>query len=100
MKGGIIFTGTGPILVLSTFSSFEDPKFIEKLCAKGIKKFIASEISMEKVMEKYSKYGDHLSMVTGDLREKDDLRVLDYNGHNVLQNFSFSEMGKPIYYEP
>ena len=100
MKAGIIFTGTGPILIVSTYDGFEDPKFLEKLCAKGIKKFIASEISLEKVKEKYAKYGEHLSMVLGDLGEKDDLRVLDYNGHNVLENFSFAEMSRPIYYEP
>jgi hypothetical protein len=35
----------------------------------------------------------------GDLNQTDDLRVLDYNGHNVFYNFEFSEMGKPIYHE-
>ena len=36
MKAGIIFTGTGPILILTTYGSFEDPKFVSKLEAKGI----------------------------------------------------------------
>jgi hypothetical protein len=99
MRAGIIFTGTGPILILTTHDSFEDPKFVEKLCSKGIEKFIAAEVAMEKVKERYAKYGSHLSSVIGDLREENDLRVLDYNGHNVLQNFSFQEMSKPIYHE-
>ena len=45
MKAGIIYTGTGPILILTSYQSFRDPKLIEKLGAKGIKKFIAREIS-------------------------------------------------------
>ena len=96
MKAGIIFTGTGPILILTSHESFRDSKFVKKLESKGIKKFIASELPLEKVK---AKYGNHYSVVIGDLYQTDDLRVLDYNGYNVFHNFSFSEMGKPIYHE-
>jgi hypothetical protein len=96
MKAGIIFTGTGPILILTTYESFEDPKFVAKLETKGIKKFIASELPLEKVK---TRYGNHYTVVMGDLNQTDDLRVLDYNGHNVFYNFTFSEMGKPIYHD-
>ena len=97
MRAGIIFTGTGPILILTTYESFKDPKFVAKLGTKGINKFIASEIPLEKAK---TKYGNHYSVVMGDLKQTDDLRILDYNGYNVFHNFSFSEMGKPIYHEP
>ena len=97
MKSGIIFTGTGPILILTSYESFEDAKFIAKLDVKGIKKFIASELPLEKVKEKY---GNQFTVVMGDLNQTDDLRVLDYNGYNVFHNFSFEDMGKPVYYEP
>jgi len=97
MKAGIIFTGTGPILVLTSYESFQDPKFIEKLNAKGIKKFIARELPLESVKKKY---GLQYNIVLGDLNQTDDLRVLDYNGHNVFYNFSFKEMGEPIFCEP
>ena len=96
MKAGIIFTGTGPILILTTYESFHDPKFVAKLDAKGIRKFIASEVPMEKAK---SKYGNHFAVIMGDLSQTDDLRVLDYNGYNVFHNFSFREMGEPIYHE-
>jgi hypothetical protein len=96
MKSGIIFTGTGPILILTTYESFDDPKLVEKLKVKGIQKFIASEISLEKVK---AKYGNQYNVVMGDLHQTDDLRVLDYNGHNVFYNFEFSEMGELIYHE-
>ena len=96
MKSGIIFTGTGPILILTTYESLDDPQLVEKLNVKGIEKFIASEISLEKVK---AKYGNQFNVVMGDLHQTDDLRVLDYNGHNVFYNFKFSEMGEPIYHE-
>ena len=97
MKAGIIFTGTGPILILTTYESFNDPNLIEKFSAKGIIKYIASEVPLDLVK---SKYGNQYVVVMGDLKQTDDLRVLDYNGYNVFHNFSFSEMGRPIYHEP
>jgi hypothetical protein len=97
MKAGLIFTGTGPILILTTYESFNDPKLVAKFNTKGIKKFIACDLPLEKVK---ARYGNQYSVVMGDLKQTDDLRVLDYNGYNVFHNFTFSEMGKPIYYEP
>ena len=96
MKAGIIFGGTGPILILTSYESFKDGKFVAKLAAKGINKFIVSEVPMESVKKKY---GKHYDVVMGDLKQSDDLRVMDYNGHNVFYNFSFSEMEKPVYHE-
>ena len=97
MKAGIIFTGTGPILILTSYESLKDPKLILKLSDKGIKKYIAVELEMENVMKKY---GNQYNVIMGDLKQTDDLRVLDYNGYNVFHNFSFSEMGQPTYIEP
>ena len=88
MKSVIIFTGTGPILILTTYSSLTDPGFIEKLAVKGIKKFIAYELNPELVK---SKYGSLYDTVMNDVKQTDDLRVLDYNGHNVFYNFTFSK---------
>lgn len=96
MKSGIIFTGTGPILVLTSYDSFKDPKFVAKLSIKGIYKFIACELPVETVK---ARYGNHFQVVMGDLNQTDDLRVLDYNGHNVFYSFSFSDMGEAIYHE-
>jgi hypothetical protein len=96
MRAGIIFTGTGPILILTSYPSLDDPKLVEKLRAKGIQKFIASEVSVDKVKKLY---GNHFNVIMGDLHQTDDLRVLDYNGYNVFYNFPFSEMGKPIFHE-
>jgi hypothetical protein len=96
MKAVVVFTGTGPILILTTYESFEVQKLVEKLAAKGIKKYIASEVPLETVKKKY---GNHYQVILEDLKQTDDLRVLDVNGYNVFYNFKFSEMGKPAYHE-
>ena len=96
MKAGIFFTGTGPILILTTYASLNDPKLIDKLTQKGIKKYIAYEVSEDLVKQRY---GRHFNVILGDLKQTDDLRVLDYDGHHVFYNFSLSEIGEPIYHE-
>ncbi len=96
MKAALIFTGTGPILILTTYDSINDPKLATKLATKGIKKYIACELQIDTVK---AKYGNKYSVILGDLKQTDDLRILDYNGHNVFYNFTFAEMGKPVYHE-
>ena len=96
MKAGIFFTGTGPILILTSYDTLEDPKLVEKLATKGIKKFIAYEVPEDKVQEKY---GKHFNVILGDLNQTDDLRVLDYDGHHVFYNFSLNEFKEPVYHE-
>jgi hypothetical protein len=96
MKAGIFFTGTGPILILTSYESLDDPNLVEKLALKGIKKYIAFEIQEGLVKQKY---GKHFNVILGDLKQADDLRVLDYDGHHVFYNFSIDEMGEPIYHE-
>jgi len=91
MKAGIIFTGSGPILVLTSYDSFTDPKFVEKMRAKGIKKFMGYEVPPELCQKRY---GEHYPVVLGDLRQTDDLRVLDYDGHHIFLTFSFQEYGQ------
>ena len=43
------------------------------------------------------KYGAHFSAVMNDVKQSDDLRVLDYNGHNVFYNFPLSRLAPPVY---
>lgn len=97
MKAGIIFTGTGPILILTTYASFTDPPFVEKLGKKGVDKFIAHELPLDLVRERY---GGHYSAIVNDVKQTDDLRILDFNGHRAFHNFSFDQMGEPIRHEP
>ena len=96
MKAGIIFTGTGPILILTTYSSFADAKLIEKLSLKGIKKFMAYEVPVEVVKKKY---GQQFDVIIKDVKQSDDLRVLDFDGHKVFYSFSFADLGEPFQHE-
>ncbi len=96
MKAGILFTGTGPILILTSFNALTSDGLLKKLAIKGIKKFIGFEVPEEMVK---SKYGNHFNVIMGDLRQKDDLRVLDYDGHHVFYNFSLKKLGDPIFHE-
>jgi len=97
MKAVIIFTGSGPLLILTTFLSLEDPNFFKKLKSKGIKKFLAYDLPIDHVRDIY---GSHFQAIMNDVQQTDDLRVLDYNGHNVFYNFSFRDLGNPYIHEP
>ena len=97
MKAGIIFTGCGPILVLTSYASFTGAKFGEKMKAKGIQKYLGYEVPLELCQKRY---GEHYPVVLGDLRQTDDLRVLDYDGHHIFLTFSFKELGQQFIHEP
>ena len=97
MKAGIFFTGSGPILILTSYASLTAPLLVEKLAAKGINKFIAYEVPVE---EAKKTYGKHFEVILKDLHQSDDLRILDYDGHRVFRNFTLNALGPPIYHEP
>jgi hypothetical protein len=91
----LIFTGTGPILVLSTYEEITDERLVAKLRSKGIDKFIAYEVESGAVAQSYPESFDS---VRQDLRGVEDIRVLDFNGHQIMANFTLSELGEPINY--
>jgi hypothetical protein len=93
MRAYLIFTGSGPILVLSTYPKLTDERLVSKLRYKGIDKFIAYEVDLEAVKTRY----DHaFANIAKDLEKDQDLRVLDFNGHQIMANFSLEELGDPI----
>jgi hypothetical protein len=96
MKAGIFFTGSGAVLILTSHDSLSDPDLIEKLLAKGIDKYIAFEVPIDMVQ---NRYGTHYKTVMNDLKQEDDLRVMDFDGRRIFQRFSFKEMGDPTYHE-
>jgi hypothetical protein len=96
MKAGIIFTGSGPLLVLTSYESFTNSNFVEKMKAKGVKKFMGYEVSLDLCQQRY---GEHYPVVLNDLRQSDDLRVLDYDGHHIFLTFSFNEYGEQFKFE-
>jgi len=97
MKVAMLFTGSGPIVILTSHDSVTDPTLLEKLEAKGIERFLAYELPLELVK---MRYGGHFTTVMNDLHESDDLRVLDYNGERAFALFRLDELGSPVVYEP
>jgi hypothetical protein len=96
MRAYLVFTGSGPILILTTFPSVTDPRLVEKLKAKGIRKFLAYEVPLARTRELY---GAPFEVVAADLVGREDVRVLDFNGHHIFANFSLRELGEAISYE-
>lgn len=93
MRAYLVFTGTGPILILTTFAHVTDERLVEKLKHKGIEKFIAYEVAVERTKELY---GVPFEVVAGDLTGREDVRVLDFNGHHIFAKFRLGELGEPI----
>jgi len=97
MKAVMMMTSGGPMVVLSSHGSLTDPALLAKLKAKGVEKFIAYDLELEKVQDRY---GGHFRTVVQDLHETDDLRVLDFNGHRIFELFQLAELGEPEIYDP
>jgi hypothetical protein len=93
MRAYIVFSGTGPILILTTYASLTDERLVEKLRHKGIVKFIAYEVPVAEVQRIY---GVPFDVIASDLEQAEDVRVLDFNGHHIFSSFSFSQLGEPI----
>lgn len=96
MKAIMLFTGSGPVVILTSYSSATDPGLLERLKAKGISKFIAFELPLELAKRRY---GGHFAVVAQDLHETDDLRVLDFDGQRAFRLFRFDELGNAAFYE-
>jgi hypothetical protein len=97
MKAVMLFTGSGPIVILTSHESVTAPALLEKLKAKGIERFFAYDLPLDTAKERY---GGHFHMVLNDLHETDDLRVLDYNGERAFALFRLDELGTPVVYDP
>jgi hypothetical protein len=97
MKAFMLFTGSGPLVVLTSHDAITDPALLRKFVAKGIDKFIAHEIPIALARQRY---GGHFEVVLRDLHETDDLRILDYNGERAFRLFRLAEIGPAILHEP
>lgn len=96
MNAALVFSGSGPIVILTSHEGLEDPVLLERLARKGITKFIAFPIPLDVAR---SRYGVHFDIVCGDLSESDDLRVLDFDGRRAMELLPFEMLGAPIYHK-
>lgn len=96
MKAGMLFTDTGPIVILTSFSSLSDPVLVGRLAEKGIRKFVGFEVPEQEVRETY---GNHFTVVMEDLQQNDELRILDEDGQHVFTKLSLKNLGNPVMIE-
>jgi hypothetical protein len=96
MKAGIIFTATGPVLILTKYDSLIDPALVDRLNAKGITKFIGYDLPLEEVK---TRYGNHYDVVMEDLKQDDTLRVVDEEGIHIMESFSLKELSNQVIWE-
>jgi hypothetical protein len=89
----LIVAGSGPMLLLTSYPGPGDPRLVEQLRLRGISRFLAYEIPIEVVRERYSESFDRVAL---DLAAVEEARVLDYNGHQIMANFAHSELGQPL----
>ncbi len=73
MKTALIFTGSSLILIITSYPSLEDKRFLEKLKQKGIDKFIAFEVQLESAKKKY---GSRFDVIKNDLIQ---LKIYEYS---------------------
>ncbi len=97
MKGILVFGGSGPLLILSSYATIDDSELAERLRAKGLEKYIAYELPIERCRDLYGyRYRD----IEKQLEAANDMRVLDFDGHHIFLNFSLRELGLSYIHEP
>ena len=94
MKAFLLFTHTGPLLILSKYDSINQPELLSKLTAYG--KFIAYELPIEAIQSCYS---SRFKSIFQDPRSNEAMIVLDENGESIFTNVSLRVLGSPTIYE-
>jgi hypothetical protein len=96
MRSYLVLTENGPLLILTSTAQITEEKLLESLLNKGVDKFIAYEVPVERVHEFY---GVPFEIIAADLESGKDLRVVDFDGPHIFDCLSFSELGRQIQYE-
>jgi hypothetical protein len=96
MRSFLVLTENGPLLVLTSMKSITEETLLASLHSKGIDKFIAYEVPVERVHEFY---GVPFEVIAEDLESGIDLRVVDFDGPHIFNCLSFSDLGRQISFE-
>jgi hypothetical protein len=96
MKGILVLSGSGPLLILSSYPTIDDPALIARLRAKGLAKFLAWEVPVDHLNDLY---GYTFRDIAEQLETADDMRVLDFDGHRIFLNLSLKDLGQHILFE-
>lgn len=96
MRSYLVLTENGPLLVLTSTNNITEETLLESLRQKGIDKFIAYEVPVDRVHEFY---GVPFEIIAADLAAGKDLRVVDFDGPHIFSCLSLSDLGRQIQYE-
>jgi hypothetical protein len=96
MRSFLVLTENGPLLVMTSQSSITEEGLLESLRGKGIDKFIAYEVPIDRLHEYY---GLPFEVIAADIERGKKLRVLDFDGSNIFDRVSLSELGREVHYE-
>lgn len=96
MRSYLVLTENGPLLVLTSRPSITEEVLLESLHNKGVDKFIAYEVPVDRVHEFY---GLPFEVIAADLERGKELRVLDFDGSNIFDCLSLADLGRDIHYE-
>ena len=92
----MLLTASGPLTILTSYDAVTAPDLLRRLKARGITKFVAYEIPLNLVQQRY---GAHFFVVEHDLEDRDDMHVLDDDGARAFSLFKFRELSPPTTYE-
>lgn len=96
MRSYLVLTGNGPLLVMTSNSCITGEALRESLRRKGIEKFIAYEVPVERLHEYY---GLPFEVIAADIERGRDLRVLDFDGTHIFDRVPFSDLGRAFHCE-
>ena len=96
MRSYLVLTENGPLLVMTSRSRITEEALLESLHRKGIDKFIAYEVPVDRVHEFY---GLPFEIIAADLDQGKEMRVLDFDGRHIFDCLSLSELGQEIHFE-
>ncbi|MGE5546765.1 MAG: hypothetical protein ACM33T_07705 [Solirubrobacterales bacterium] len=96
MKAAIVFTGGGPLAVLTAYDSLEDPDLVRRLEAKGFYKYMAFEVPLDEVRQCY---GAHYQQIVDDYTQPEELKILDEDGNRIFRMIPFADFGPGIAHE-
>jgi len=93
MTAFLVFTETQPLLVMASRAAVSEGRLVEDLTRKGIGKFMAHEVPLEKLRREY---GVAFELIEADILDGKDIRVLDSNGGHVFAKIDFADLGQRI----
>lgn len=93
MTALLVFTETQPLLLMASRAVVSDDRLAEGLKDRGIDKFMAYEVPIDHLRREY---GLAFERIEADLKNGEEMRVLDFKGSHVFAKVDFAELG-PVF---